>query len=161
MLVISDTSPLIHLASVGQLQLLQSLYHEIVVPKAVADELFFKTKDSDVRQQIEAADWIQTRSATDRVLVSRLDLQLDPGEAEAIALAIELHADLLLIDERKGRKAARNLHLKTGGVLSVLMEAKRRKLVAAVLPLIATMMDKTNFRISEDLWEEVRKLINE
>lgn len=161
MLVISDTSPLIHLASVGQLQLLQSLYHEIVVPQAVADELLFKTKDLDVREQIETATWIQTRSAADRVLVSKLDLQLDTGEAEAIALAIELHADLLLIDERKGRKAARDFHLKTGGVLSVLMDAKRRKLIAEVLPLIAAMMDKTNFRVSEELLAEVRRLTKE
>lgn len=161
MVVISDTSPLIHLTACEQVELLHTLYGEIVIPSSVEEELRFKSKDEKIKQQIFSFDWIKVKTATDKKLVADLDKRLGGAEAEAIALAVELKADLLLIDERKGRLAARELHLKTGGVLSVLIEAKKKNLIESVTTLIEKMVAITGFRISNELFEEVKKIAEE
>jgi predicted nucleic acid-binding protein len=161
MIVISDTSPLIHLAACNHLHLLKLLYGQIVIPISVDEEIRLKGKDEDIKLQVSSADWIITKSAIDRKLVNQLDQKLDGAEAEAIVLAIELNADLLLIDEGKGRTIAQQFHLKTGGVLSVLIEAKRQKLIPDVKPLIEQMIQLTGFRISEELLEEIWRIVEE
>jgi hypothetical protein len=101
MIIVSDTSPLIHLSACNHLHLLQTLYGQIVIPASVDEEIRLKCKDERIRQQIIEASWISSKSATDRKLVNELDDKLGGAEAEAIVLAIELDAELILIDERK------------------------------------------------------------
>ncbi len=134
MIVVSDTSPLSNLALVDGLFLLKEIYNTVVIPQAVAEEL---SNAEDEEQQIAAVlslDWIEVRQATNLELIAGLrnDYLLDRGEAEAIALALELKADELLIDERLGRREATRLGLSITGVLGVLLIAKRRKLIPAV-----------------------------
>jgi predicted nucleic acid-binding protein len=161
MIVISDTSPLIHLAACNQLLLLQLLYGNIIIPRSVEEEIKIKGKDENIKRQISDADWIISKSALDKKLVSEQYEKLDGAEAEAIVLSIELNADMLLIDERKGRAIAKQFHIKTGGVLSVLIEAKEQKLIPAVKPLIMQMIQRTGFRISQELMDEVWKIAGE
>jgi hypothetical protein len=161
MIIVSDTSPLIHLSACNHLHLLQTLYGQIVIPASVDEEIRLKCKDERIRQQIIEASWISSKSATDRKLVNELDDKLGGAEAEAIVLAIELDAELILIDERKGRTTAKQFHLKTGGVLSVLVESKRQHLIKAVIPLIEQMVQLTGFRVSEALLTEIRKIAGE
>ncbi len=157
MIVVSDTSPLSNLAIVGRLSLLREIYNTVIIPQAVAEEL---ANARDEAQQIEAVlslDWIEVRQATNLELIAMLrnDALLDRGEAEAIALALELNADELLIDERLGRREATLLGLSIIGVLGVLLIAKRRGLIRAVQPVIDALIAQAGFRVSSKLYEEV------
>jgi uncharacterized protein len=157
MIVVSDTSPLSNLALVDGLFLLREIYNTVVIPQAVAQELS-NAKDED--QHIAAVlslDWIEVRQATNLELIAGLrnDCLLDRGEAEAIALALELKADELLIDERLGRREATRLGLSITGVLDVLLIAKRRELIPAVQPVIDALMIQAGFRVSSQLYADV------
>ena len=103
MIVVSDASPLLNLAIIGQLDLLRQLYDEVVIPQAVYDEVVVMGSDMPGASEVREAHWILTRQVQNQPLITALRLQLDYGEAEAIALASELNADLLLVDERKAR----------------------------------------------------------
>src|ERR1700733_4747424 len=108
---VSNTSPISNLAWIGRLNLLVDQFSEVWIPKAVETELG-NLPDSTVRKVIDGArqeGWLKSRAASDLALVNLLMVELHPGEAEAIALALELKADRLLIDEREGRTLARPL----------------------------------------------------
>ncbi len=106
MIIISDTSPLSSLALVGYLSILKDIYTNVVIPQAVANELANLTEEDIRIKAIISLNWIQVKQAANLELVACLsnDYNLDLGEAEAIALAWELKADELLIDERLGRR---------------------------------------------------------
>jgi predicted nucleic acid-binding protein len=91
----------------------------------------------------------------------RNEYNLDLGEAEAIALALELKADELLIDERLGRRETVRLGLSITGILGVLLIAKNRGLVSKVKPIMESLISQANFRISHQLYEEVLQTANE
>jgi predicted nucleic acid-binding protein len=95
LIVVSDTSPVLNLAAVNRLNLLRDLYAEIVIPPAVAQEL----KLNGVQMELS---WARVVAARNQDEVEALREQLDPGEAEAIVLAGDLAADLLLVDEKPG-----------------------------------------------------------
>lgn len=103
----------------------------------------------------------KTRSVTNRALVDSLRLELDAGEAEAIALAIELKADLVLLDERLARRVVTGLGLKFAGVLGLLVEAKRRGLILLVKPLVDALMSRAGFWVGQDLYSRVLAEVGE
>jgi predicted nucleic acid-binding protein len=120
--------------------------------------------EEDIRiKAIISLNWIQVQQAANLELVAclRNDYNLDIGEAEAIALALELKADELLIDERLGRREAVRLGLSITGVLGVLLIAKNRGLISKVQPIIDALILQANFRISRQLYEEVLRTANE
>ena len=127
-LVISDTSALIHLAAIGRLTLLKDLYQQITLPSAVWKEAVEEGKGKSGTAEIEMArqlGWIEVASPNNGPLVSLLQRDLDEGESEAIALAIERHADLILLDETDARQVAERYGLSKTGVVGVLIRAKR------------------------------------
>lgn len=157
MIVVSDTSPLSGLAIVNQLSLLKLLYGQVVIPPAVADELRRGGQD-DVRiTEAMTMDWLTVGSCSDDGLVSELQTtyRLDRGESEAIALALEMKADALLIDERLGRREASRLGLSITGVMGVLLASKRQNLVESVQPIVDNLIREAGFRISRQLYAEV------
>lgn len=97
----------------------------------------------------------------DQDRVQELREDLDPGESEAIVLAMECHADLLLVDERRGRRIAVRLGLKVTGLLGVLAEAKKAGLIERVKPVLDELIQKARFWIASDLYEEFLKEIRE
>lgn len=106
MIVVSDTSPITNFAAVGQLDLLHQLYATIIIPEAVYNEMVSVNKLVPGAVEVQAFSWIQTQPIANAQRV--IDVQtsqdaIDLGEAEAIVLALELNADLLLMDERRGR----------------------------------------------------------
>ena len=109
MTVVSNTSPITSLAAIGQLDLLRQLYSSIVIPQAVYDEMAGLGYTVPGAIEVQTLPWIETRQVINRTLVGELQNELDAGESEAIALAIELTADLLLIDEYPGRIIASSL----------------------------------------------------
>ncbi|MDJ0635326.1 MAG: DUF3368 domain-containing protein [Xenococcaceae cyanobacterium MO_188.B29] len=161
MIVVSNTSPIFYLSTIGQLDLLRQLYDEIVIPNTVFQEIT-NVGNTDVSATVvPTLNWIKIQSTTDLTLVNTLSHELDPGEAEAIALAVELDADRLLIDERLGRNAAIRLGLRVTGVLGILIAAKRKNLIQEVKPLLDTLIKQVGFWIDEQLYTEVLQAVDE
>ncbi|MDB9535987.1 DUF3368 domain-containing protein [Dolichospermum planctonicum CS-1226] len=163
MIIVSDTSPLSNLAIVGYLSLLQQIYNKVIIPQAVAEELRNASDEENLIAGVLSLDWIEVVSAKNLELISvlRNNHNLDRGEAEAIALALELNADELLIDERLGRREATRLGLPITGVLGILLVAKRRGLISAVQPVMDALMNQVGFRVSSQLYAEVLKAAGE
>ena len=108
MLVASNTSPISNLAIIGRLNLLRTQLHEIWIPGAVESELNQLPHAAALKevQQAFQDGWIKPRKLQDDKVARLLKSTLDPGAAEAIALALEISADVVLLDEREGRAAA-------------------------------------------------------
>ena len=106
MSIVSNASPLINLARIDQLDLLQQLYGEVTVPEAVWREVVLEGAGQPGAKELETASWICVESVTNRELAQALQQELDAGEAEAIALSLQVGADFLLMDERLGRETA-------------------------------------------------------
>ena len=135
MIVVSDTSPILNLAAVDKLHLLRDLYAEIVVPPAVWDELSRNGMQLDL-------SWTRVVAAQDQDDVAALRDHLDPGEAEAIVVAAELNAELILIDEKRGRRIAIDRGLEVTGLLGVLAEAKARGLIPKCQPVVVSSISQ-------------------
>ena len=158
LLVVSNSSVIIALAKVRRLNLLEKLFRKIVVPEAVWKEVVVEGKPG--RKEILGAEFMYLKKASNRGLVALLEEFVDRGEAEAIALALELNADLLLIDDRDARNLAKKLGLKAMGTLGVLALAKYRGLVQEVKPIIDELV-KSGFWISKKILEEFLRELGE
>ena len=110
MIVVSDASPLINFAIIGNLELLPKLFGEVILPQTVFEELTIKGESMAGADEIREADWIRVKSCTNQSLLLALRNQIDPGEAESIVLALELSADLILMDERMAGELPRNFN---------------------------------------------------
>ncbi|MFV1967498.1 MAG: DUF3368 domain-containing protein [Pirellulaceae bacterium] len=161
MSVVSNASPLINLARVGQFELIREVYAEISIPEAVLQEVVEEGAGQPGADEVKRAGWIKTQAVRNGLLVQALRQDLDAGEAEAIVLAIELDADLLLMDERRGREVARHLGVALTGVIGLLVEAKHRRLVSAIKPLLDALRDQAGFHIRQALYERVLTDVDE
>lgn len=150
--VVSNTSPILNLAIIDQLILLQQQFGEILIPTAVLDELKISEErpGSQAIREAISAGWIQSREVTNEPLAQLLKQTLDKGESEAIALAIEVKADWTLLDEREGRKVAKSLGLKVTGILGVLLRAKQSGELKSLQPVIDELISKAGFRIAPE-----------
>ena len=161
MIAVSNTSPITNLAAVGQLNLLQQLYGTIIIPQAVYQELTSAGDTIPGAIEVQTFNWIQVQQVTNRTLVESLLNQLHQGESEAIALAIELQADRLLIDEELGRKVAADNKLKFTGILGVLIEAKQRGLISSVKSVLDNLINQAEFWVTEALYNRVLQMAGE
>ena len=163
MIIISDTSIITNLAAIQYLYLLPQLYNQVIIPEAVYRELIDIDPPVPGSVEVQSATWIEIRQVVNRNAVERLqqEVRLDLGESEAIALALELNADLLLIDERRGRAEANRLGLRITGILGILIEAKHQNLILAVKPLMDALIATSEFRISLALYNQILGMVNE
>jgi predicted nucleic acid-binding protein len=161
MIIVSNTSPLSSLAKIDRSILLQQIYSQIIIPQAVYNELLDIRAGEKVTSAIQNASWITSRQAIDSRLVSHLEENLDRGEAEVIALAVELNADRLIIDERLGRREAKALGLSITGVLGVLLIAKKRGAIANVKEEIDRLISESAFRVSDRLYRSILQEVGE
>lgn len=152
--VVSNASPLINLARVGVLDLLPKLYTGVTLPEAVWQEVVVLGKGQPGAQEVGSATWIRVQAVTNRPLVQAMRMNLDAGEAEAIALALEMTPSLLLMDERAGRSMAKYMGLRCVGVVGVLVEAKGQGVIQAVRPHLDTLRNEVGFRLSAALLRE-------
>jgi predicted nucleic acid-binding protein len=153
--VVADTSPLRYLVLIQCDYLLPRLYSKIWIPGAVLAELR-QAKPALVRHwAAELPEWIEVRQVVDTGLPQLAELDL--GEREALVLAAEVHANLVLIDERPGTLTARQLGFKATGTLGVLVEAAQVGLVSIDEAL--DRLERTNFRRTPDLFAHVRLLV--
>lgn len=163
MIVISDTSAITNLAAIHNLQLLLQLYSQVMIPEAVYRELADIDPPVPGTLEVQRASWLEVREIVNREVVERLqdEVRLDSGESEAIALALELNADLLLIDKRRGRAKADRLGVRITGLLGILVEAKQKNLIVAVKPLIDELIAKSEFRVSSALYSQILNVVDE
>lgn len=140
---------------------INQLYGTVFIPEAVYRELTDPNFPVAGATEVQTFDWIQTRAVSDRILVEALSNELDIGEAEAIALAVEIQADQVLIDERRGRLVANRLNLRYTGILGILVEAKSKGLITEVRPLLDALMNEAGFWVAEPLYNSVLRLVNE
>ena len=161
MIVVSDTSALCNLAIIDHLWLLESIYQTVIIPDVVAREL--TEASNPLIPAILQSGWIQPQPLTNSELANQLQQErgLDAGEANAIALALELQADDLLIDERLGRQEALRLGLSIIGILGILLVAKQRSLIPQVQPVMDTLISQAGFRVSSQLYQRVLALAEE
>jgi len=160
-IVVSDSSAIIALDSVGHLDLLHDLYGNVLIPAAVQAEILAGGAGAAAVNAVTRLSWIQAHAVTDRALVSALTLQLGSGEAEAIALALQVKSDLLLIDERRARQSASNLGVKVIGLIAVLLEAKHQQLLPAVRPILDSLVLQAGFWVSQALYDHALQTAGE
>jgi uncharacterized protein len=160
-IIVSDTSPINNLAAINYLHLLHQLYEKVVIPEAVFRELTDPNFPVPGAVEVQTFNWIQTCTVRDLSLVEALSNELDIGEAEAIALAVEIQADQVLMDERRGRLVASKLKLNYTGILGILVEAKNKGLIAEVKPLLDALINEAGFWIAEPLYNSVLQTLNE
>jgi predicted nucleic acid-binding protein len=152
MVVISDTSPLTALLQAGREQLLQALFVRVVVPPAVQREL--------LRAHTSLPPWLEVIAPIE-VPASVSSSGLDAGETEAIALALELHPDVLLMDERLGRRLAQQHGLPVAGLLGLVVLAKQRRLIDEVAPVVRELQLKGGCWFGRELLVEICRSLGE
>ncbi|MGA9771214.1 MAG: DUF3368 domain-containing protein [Blastocatellia bacterium] len=153
MIVVSDTTPINYLILIDQINLLKNLYEHVIIPEAVIEEMQRSQTPEKVRQWVSSQpDWIEVRQTN----ISDTTLNLGAGERAAILLAKELGADLILMDDRKGRQAALDRGLVVLGTLAVLVTAAKREMID--LPTALRQLLKTSFRAPADL---IQSLLDE
>ena len=155
MKVVSNASPLINLARIGQLALLSRLFGRLLLPQAVWQEVVEDGRGQPGAEEIRRAVWIERAAVSNQPLIHSLRQDLDAGEAEAIALAIEIQADWLLMDERLGRETAQYFGLRYVGLVGILSAAKQRGDLKALRPLLDRLRDVAGFRVSSALYQQV------
>lgn len=151
--VVSNTSPILNLAIIEELSLLREQFGEVLIPGAVLEELRVEENlpgSQGVRDAIKAG-WIRIEAVKQDPLVTAMQRDLDKGEAEAIALAIQVNAEWVLMDERDGRKAARSMKLKVIGVLGILLKARRGGRLRSLKQAMDRLREKAGFYVREDL----------
>jgi hypothetical protein len=144
-----------NLAVIGRLGLIEKLYGSVNIPNAVAGELAAALPERFSAQEIKKLTWLKVLPVKNRQLTESLLLDLDAGEAEAIALSTEMKAGLLLLDERRGRSIAQRFGLKFIGLMGILIEAKRKGHIAAVKPVLDDLIAKAGFWVDNRLYVQV------
>ena len=134
--VVSNTTPLIALANIRQLDLLKKLYGEVIIPKAVVDEIITEPAKSSVIN----SDWIVVKEIKDQDDRKLFKAKLHAGEVEVMILAQEIGAELLLMDDNAAKKTAKYLGLTVTGTLGVLLKAKKLGYIEAVKPLLDALV---------------------
>jgi predicted nucleic acid-binding protein len=157
MIVVSNTTPIISLASIDKIDLLKKLFENIYISKAVYDEI--KSKNSfgydDIDDEFFIVNEIQNKVAVD-ILLNDLDL----GEAETIVLAKEIKADIVLIDENIGYKIASSQNLNVKRTLSLLIALKNKGFIPLIKPILDELISKKRW-ISRNVYFEVLKICDE
>ncbi len=153
MIVVSNTSPITNLAAIGQLHLLNDLYSKLHIPEAVWNELNANGIPWPGRVEVASAPWVHRHFVRSLVRVETSRKNLDAGELESIALASELQADLIILDEKEARHVARSMGLSVIGVVGVLLDAKTQGYITTVQPYLDTLRAQAGFFMSAALYD--------
>jgi predicted nucleic acid-binding protein len=152
--IVSNSSPLIALATINRLTLLKALFEQVAIPQAVYDEVVIHGEGEPGSREVAEAAWIHTFQVKDRLAVDLLRESLDAGESEAIVLAQELNALYTLLDDTLARRKARLIGLRVTGTMGILLIAKKADRIPAVRPILDELR-QTDFRMSERVYQEL------
>ena len=161
MRAVSNSSPIMNLAAIGRLDLIKLKFGNIVIPDAVWCEVVIDGKGKRGAEDVENSDWIKIQSVRDKALVKALEKDLDSGESEAITLAVENNADVLLLDDKSARLIAANLGLNIIGIVGILIWAKKEGVIEQLSKELENLRKKANFRMSEDLIKRALQEVDE
>ncbi|MDP3912905.1 MAG: DUF3368 domain-containing protein [Bacteroidota bacterium] len=142
-IIISDTSCLILLHKIDELELLDKLGKNVFITQIIAREFGQKLPD-----------WIKVKEPSDKHYQKLLEMDLDEGEASAIALSFEIANSILILDDLKGRKIADKLNLRYSGTFGLILRAKQVGILESVKPILDKIR-KTNFRFSEKIFDSI------
>lgn len=137
--IISDTICFIILSNIGELDLLKKVYGEIITTSVIAEEF------GEV-----LPEWVTIRNVTDKLRLQILEMQIDKGEASAIALALEIPESILILDDYKARKVAEHLGLSFTGTIGIVIKAKLENIIPSIKPFLEKIKE-SNFRISAEI----------
>ncbi len=152
--VVCNSSPLIHLAKIGKLGLLRKFFDEILIPEAVYRECILEGGMRDDAKRIVGAKWIRVVGIENIALKKALNTVLDEGESEAIVLALQESAELILIDDYEAREFARTYGLKITGTIGILIKAKYEGDISNMGEVLEKLK-RTGFWLSDDLCNRV------
>lgn len=158
--VVVNTTPLIALCHVGQLETLKKLYGEIVIPEAVYKELSVKTESICKKTVDKSLDWIRVDKIRNQMAKSMYKTQLHDGEVEVMILSKEIAADVVIIDDANAKKHAKYLELPVTGTLGVLIKAKKEGYIDELKPILQQMVGNGIY-ISQNLIELCLKQVGE
>lgn len=151
MRIVSNTSPIVALDHLGELDLLRKIFDGVIlIPSAVSRELAGRT----------LPEWFEVRDLRQPLSARALEAFLGAGESEALALALEVEADLVLLDDKAARRVATQLHLTAVGTLGLLLKAKEAGLIPSIRPKLETPRTLP-FHISPRLRENILTLARE
>ncbi len=143
-IVVADASCLIVLQNIQLLSLLQDLFGEIII-----------TREVEAEYGSPLPDWVKIESVQDITRQTLIGLNLDLGEASSIALCLEKPDCLLIIDERKGRRIARQLNLKVVGTVGIIIRANEKGLITSLTD-VRERLEKAGFYLSKSIREKLR-----
>jgi uncharacterized protein len=156
--IVSNTTPIISLLKIGQLELLEKIYGRILIPGEVFNEIQ-RGCDKPYYADISQLNWITIKDIADKKTLNYF-VDLDAGEAEVIVLATEIEADLVIIDGTFGRRFAKHAGLKVTGTIGVLVKAKEMGFINKILPLLIDLQRK-GIWISDKLIKNILKIVEE
>lgn len=160
MKVVSNSTPLIALARIKQVDFLRAIFGRIIIPQGVYHEVVLQGAGLPGVKEVREATWIEKLPVQSVLAVSLLRSDLDRGEAEAIVLAKEVEADCLLVDEKKARRIARNSGLKIMGTLGVVALGVKMGLLPGVDPILDSL-EQNGFRLTERVRKKIQEEIGE
>lgn len=159
--VIVNATPLINFASINRLDILKSLFGKIIVPSQVWDEVVTKASEYETSKVIESADFITIKNVKDKILYKTLLMDINKGEAEAIVLALEIKASLVVLDEKEARDFAEYYGLNFTGTVGCLLKAKQKGIIKNLKSVLDDIITKGNFWLSDDVYKKVLELAKE
>ena len=162
MIVVADASVLIGLSSIGYLHLIQDQFSgKVLIPPAVWKEVVEQGGDRPGSHQVSIADWINVHDLKSQDISRILKMELDEGESEAIALADELKADVVLLDEKDARRIAKQIGLRVLGTIGILVWGKRVGKINNLRQVLDILQNRAMFRISHTLYQQTLKSVGE
>jgi predicted nucleic acid-binding protein len=158
--VVCDASTLIALARIGQLDILRQVGAQVVIPTAVYEEVMVKGAGKPGSDEMRQASWVDTHEVSGREVVAQFHTVLGAGESEAIALAKEIDADLIILDDEDARETAIAEGLNVVGLLAFLVLTKEEGIIHQVRPLLDALRHQ-GFFISDDLYHHILQKADE
>jgi hypothetical protein len=161
---IADASTLIHLAAIKRLALLKEFHGKVIITPAVWREVVTEGRGRPGSREVEMArqaGWIEILTPDNQELVKLLRQDLDEGEAETIALAVEQQADVVFLDEADARRMAKIYNLRKTGVIGVLMRAKLQGKINSLKEELDRLREEAGFWIDERLYQQALKEVGE
>lgn len=160
-MIISNSSPLMYLTKINQLELLKKLFKEIIIPREVYEEVVVRGKEGNFLDalKVEKAisdNWIKVKDVAIDKEIEKFSNEIDLGEISVINLAKRLNADLILIDDASARAIAEILGFKVKGTIYILLESYRKKLInkKEIKDLLFLLISE-GFRISSELYAKI------
>ena len=158
MVVVSDNTTITNLIHINHLELLWKLFGKVLIPKEVYRELAVLPNQRTI---LDVQNWIEVAEIGDSESLKKFSGSLDKGEAEAIILALEKQADLLIIDELAGRKVAKQHNIRIIGLLGILIDAKNHGLIGQIKSLLDQLINDHGFWIKPELYRRVLTIVEE